>query len=156
VRLPFTKTVVLVGIIAIIIPIPLKFVGEWTVRVTDYDNRPINDARVLQSWKDYTFGVSGEQNVYTDSEGKVVFAPQIKYGPLAYWAVKAVANVVGFGMHASFGTSGRVRVVEMRTLDPERRKRLAYDQTVVDALGIACGPGCNAPRIESHLHIPYP
>jgi hypothetical protein len=151
------RAVIFIVIVGILVPIPQAFVGEWTVRVSDYDNRPISGARVKQVWENYTYNVSGEQDLKTDAEGKVVFAPQRKYGPLIYWVVKAIANVLGYGVHAGFGTVGRVWVAEIGSLDPERRERLAQDQKVLDALASNCGTaGCGAKTIESHLHIPSP
>jgi len=151
------RAVVVLTIIAgLIMPVPQGFVGEWTVHVTDYDDRPISGARVSQSWKNYTYNLSGEQDLYTDGEGKAVFPVQRKYGPLAYWLFKAAANVIGFGMHAGFGTVARVWVAEIRNLEPERKERLSHNQSVIDALASNCGAGCSARMIESHLRIPVP
>jgi hypothetical protein len=139
-----------------IAPIPQRFVGEWTVRVSDYDNRPIKGARVSQSWTNYTYNVSGEQNLYTDAEGKVVFAVQRRYGPVVYWLAKAAANVIGYGVHAGFGTMARVWVVEIGDLDPERKERLMHDQNAIDSLAATCGANCSAEAIQSHLRILSP
>ena len=149
------RAIVLI-VVVLLVPIPQQFVGEWTVRLTDYDNRPISGARVSQTWTNYTYNVSGDQHLYTDSEGKVVFAVRRKYGPLAYWIGKAVLNVLGFGVHAGFGTNAYVRATEIGSLDPKRRERLAHDQTVIDALGSNCNAACSAKKIESNLHIPSP
>jgi hypothetical protein len=151
-----TRAVILIAIVGLMVPIPQDFVGEWTVRVSDYDNRPISGARVSLSWKNYTFNVLGEQqDLYTNAEGKVTFGVQRKYGPLLYWAAKATANLVGFGMHAGFGTMARVWVSEIATLDPERKERLR-GQNVTDALTSTCGSKCSAERLDSHLQIPIP
>jgi len=138
------------------VPIPKGFVGEWTVRVSDYDNRPISGARVSLILESYTYNVFGEQDLYTNAEGKVTFGVQRKYGPLMYWIAKATANVVGFGMHAGFGTMGRVVVSEIPNLDAERKERLGRDQNLADALTSTCGSGCSLEKLDSHLHVPIP
>lgn len=92
----------------LMLPVPLRIVEEWTVRVVDQHDVPVSGVRVSGSWRNYTFDLSGGSDRYTDSNGKVVFPKQTQFLPIGYWLAKPAWTLLHLQAHASFGSRGRV------------------------------------------------
>lgn len=126
-------------ILIVVVPIPKSLIQEWSVRVIDQDGVSVAGTPVSESWENYTFGISGGTTLYTNSEGTVVFPSQRYFRPIAYWFIKAVANVLGFGVHAGFGSVGRVWISDPRPKEVTTAN-CSNDQ-------------CTAQRIQSELRV---
>jgi hypothetical protein len=145
----------LVLIIIGIVPVPKVFVGEWLVRVVDQHGFPVAGIRVSQSWESYTYNLSGADDLFTDSQGKVIFPRRRRIAPIGYWLIKATSNVVGFGIHASFGSFGMVVVADPRLSDPGIKQKLIEDPKALELLGENCSRlGCVTGTLESQLRMP--
>ena len=142
-----TRVIGAISVLLLIAPIPKLLIDEWTVRVTDQHGLPSNGVRVWQNWENYTFNLSGSSEKYTDSQGTVVFPPQRRFAPIAFWVVKAIANVVGFGAHAGFGTFGRVWIADQEPND-------SANLTLLDSGAANCsGDRCTADKLTSELRV---
>jgi hypothetical protein len=144
------------GVIAIMIfPSPKVFVGEWLVRVIDQNGAPVSGIRVSQSWESYTYRLSGGEDLYTDSQGKVIFPRKSRFAPNGYWLIKATLNVLGFGVHASFGSFGRVWIADPRLSDPSLRESLLRNPKAIELLADNCSNVlCTSGTRESQLRLP--
>ncbi len=96
----------------LVFPIPKVFIEEWSVQVNDQEGRPVSAIRVSRGWDNFTFGLGGGEDLYTNAEGKVVFRKQIRRRPSAYWIGRVAWNVVNLGFHFSSGTTGSVRITD--------------------------------------------
>lgn len=144
----FIATVVAVAVM--IFPIPNVLIGEWPVRVTDQNGDSVSGIRVSQSWENYTYGLFGGEDLYTDSQGRVVFPRRRQFAPSAYWLTKATLNIVGFGVHAGFGSFGRVWIS-----DPKLREQMPRDPKAIDRLASNCSNAqCTDHQLQSHLQLP--
>lgn len=140
---------VIVFFLIVVVPIPKVLIEEWSVRIVDEHGVPISGIRVLESWENYTFRVSGGAEKTTDSEGTVIFQRQRQFAPLLYWVAKSVSNIVGFGVHASFGTFGRVWTIDesLERLPPTNQHQLP----VADA---SCfDESCTSARLQSEFQL---
>jgi hypothetical protein len=95
----------------ILIPIRMRFLGEWTVRVEDENGIPLAGIAVDESWRSYTFIIGGYSSLRTGPSGIVVFPPVARWRPLAVWAVSTF--LARINVHGSWGHSGgSVRVFD--------------------------------------------
>lgn len=102
-------------IVAVIFPTVTwrrTFVAECTVRVVSEDGRPTRGIRVSESWNAFSYGLSGGEDLTTDSEGAVRFNAQIEEHSLLFWVFMPVVNLVNLGVHASSGTNAGVTITE--------------------------------------------
>lgn len=149
-HLRFRVLLVAVIVLILIVPIPKSFIQEWTVRVVDQNGVPVSGIRIWESWENYTFGLSGWTELYTDRSGKVVFPSQKQFAPLMYWMVKAIGNVLGFGVHAGFGTFGRVWIADQKLRDFP-----IADPKFMELTAANCSDAhCTESKIESELQLP--
>jgi hypothetical protein len=126
-------------VVVLVLPVPKTLVHEWSVRVIDQSGLSVSGIRVSESWESYTFGLSGGTSLYTTSEGRVVFPRQKRYWSIGYWMIKAAANIVGFGVHAGFGSIGRVWISDPRPKE---------------VTGATCSDSnCSIRAIESELRV---
>ncbi len=98
-----------------IFPIPRVQITDWHVHVIDQHGLPVSGIRVSRHWNNYTFGLSGGADSYTDKQGSVIFRKDVRIRPTIYWVLRAAWNVVNLGVHASFGKIGEIGVS-----DPDR------------------------------------
>ena len=94
------------------LPLPKLLTREWTVQVVDQDALPVSNIRVSGGWNNYTFGIRGGTDLYTNAQGQVSFPAETRTRPIVYWIGKATWNFVNLGVHAGTGTVGHVRVTE--------------------------------------------
>ncbi len=93
-------------VLAVVLLYPFKstVVPEQNVVVATEDWRPIEGARVRQSWQNYSIEGDGhEEDVFTDNNGRVSFPRRTIRASLAWRVVGPVVNVITQGVHASFG-----------------------------------------------------
>jgi len=115
--------------------------------VIDQLGVPVAGIRVSQTWENYTFRLAGGSELITNIEGKATFPKQRRFAPLVYFGFKALANVVGFGAHAGFGTFGRVWI------DNESFKGDINRTT--EFLAANCSDAsCTAAELLSELRLP--
>jgi hypothetical protein len=133
---------VMMGVLLLLIfPIPKVVIQQWSIRVLDENGVPVSGIRVSESWDNYTFGLSGGSSLYTSVDGRVVFPRQRHFGPVAYWVTKATANIVTFGIHAGFGSIGRVWIS-----DPKPK----------EVTSVNCGGSrCTDDKLESELRLSW-
>ncbi len=92
--------------LAIVLLYPFKstVVDEQHILVVTEDWRPIEGARVRQSWQNYTIEAGGhEEDALTDKNGRVSFPRRTIRANLAWRAIGPVTNIITQGIHASFG-----------------------------------------------------
>src|SRR5262245_8847680 len=150
--IPRTHRKIVGGILVllVLVPVPKSIIDEWSVRVFDEDGVPVAGMRVWESWENFTFQLSGWSESYTNSKGEVVFPAQKRFAPLMYWAVRGIWNVVGFGVHAGFGTVGRVWIA-----DEKLREVQTSDPRLMFMTAANCSDGsCTARRLESQFRVP--
>jgi hypothetical protein len=103
---------IIAALVLFLIPFPTELIPEWKLRVVDENNQPLANVKVVQSWKNYTFGDHGFDNGYADENGFVVFPQKqlwasafsrIVYPPLVALALLA---------HGSAGTDVSVQVFD--------------------------------------------
>jgi hypothetical protein len=138
-----------VVVIALVVPYPKLIVRKWSVRVVDSIGNPVSGVRVTQSWEHYTFLLSGGGEAMTDSTGTVTFPNQRSFQPVISLLARAVANVVGTGVHAGFGTSGYVSIVDHRI---SRSGLTDMENSLMSAN--CSGKRCLSGELESRLQIP--
>lgn len=137
-------------VVVLLVPVPKLVVRQWSVRVLDTNGSPVSGIQVSLDWENNTFRITGGTESYTDSDGKVVFGNQRSYGPIAYWGAKAISNVVGFGVHAGFGTAARVRISDARLIST-----IATEQRLLDLSRTNCfNAECTAAPLSSELRVP--
>jgi hypothetical protein len=131
----------------LLLPIPMVFVEEWSVRVTDENGIPVSHIRVSGEWENYTFNLSNGGELYTDVDGKVTFPKQGQIRPTFYWIAKAAWNLLNLGVHMSFGTFATVRV-----WDPDREWK--RDPTGHWPAGANCANAdCTFSKLHTELRI---
>jgi hypothetical protein len=110
----------LLGILVLLalIPVNIVFIAEWNVRVTDEREMPLSGIRVSQNWQNYTLGMSGGQDLYTGSEGTAVFTKRQQRAPIGYWFLRMVWTRFQYGVHASSGTVGTIRISDLKLVNP--------------------------------------
>jgi hypothetical protein len=102
---PISTRLLLAGLI----PTRKVLIADWDVMVTDETNHSVAGVRVSQFWSDYTLGLSGGLDLFTNAEGKVTFAEREQRAPILYWLARAFWTKLTYGAHASSGTVGTVR-----------------------------------------------
>ncbi len=102
----------LLGVLTILGLFPIKkmLISEWEVTVTDGSNNPIPHVRVSQNWQNYTLSISGGSDLYTNAEGKVLLGKYERRAPSLYWLSRWLFSRIEYGVHASTGVVGTVRV----------------------------------------------
>ncbi len=73
-----------------LIPTSKVLIADWVVSVTDEKNDPVPGVRVSENWHNYTLSLSGGSDLYTDCDGKVVFAKRQQRAPVSYWLARAI------------------------------------------------------------------
>ena len=111
---PITIITFLALILLGLIPKSKVLIADWVVLVTDESNRPVSAVRISQNWDSYTFSLSGYLDLYTDTNGQVIFPKRERSAPISYWLAKALWTKVTYGAHASSGVIGSVRVSDPR------------------------------------------
>jgi hypothetical protein len=99
------KLFILLLLVAILIyPFETTVVPPQNVLVVTQDGRPVFEARVRQIWQNYSVESTGhEEDLSTDSEGRIYFPRRTVRASLLWRAIRPVANIAGQGVHASFG-----------------------------------------------------
>jgi len=144
------KPLALIVVAVLLVPVPKLVIGAWSVRVLDHTGIPLSGIRVWQTWENYTFQLSGSAESLTNTEGRVIFQKHRRFAPVAYWGIKAVSNVVGFGMHAGFGTFGRVWIS-----DPKLNDLVRVDSRLMESTAANCSDAsCTVANLESVFRLP--
>jgi len=79
-------------------------VAERDVLVVTRAGNPIQGVLVRQSWKNYSLESSGhEEDKLTGEDGRVSFPPRTLRANFLLRAIRPIANLLGQGVHASFG-----------------------------------------------------
>jgi hypothetical protein len=99
----FWVSLLVLGVV-LLYPVKSTVVPEQNVLVVAEDWRPIEGARVRQSWQHYSIEADGhEEDMFTDKNGRVSFPRRTIRANLAWRIVRPVVNILTQGIHASFG-----------------------------------------------------
>ncbi len=100
-------TVLLCLLVLLLYPFEVTSVPEWKLRVVDQTGQSLRGNRVSQSWCHYTFeNQSHEAELFSDSDGYVIFPRRTVRGNLITWAGKHLLGLVK--VHSSVGPSAWV------------------------------------------------
>ena len=77
---------------------------EWRLTVLR-EGRPVANALVTESWKDYSVAAGGQVRQYTDAAGRIAFPERVVYSSPIYRTLGCAMQVVMTGAHASCGPS---------------------------------------------------
>jgi hypothetical protein len=112
-RVTWRKAALLAVAVILLLPFPTTFVPEWKVRVIDADGRPASGARVTLMWNEYTLGLEGSSEQWTDADGHTVVPRQAGWASLLRRAAFPVlASIFGpLNVHASRGFHARAWAV---------------------------------------------
>jgi hypothetical protein len=95
------------------------------VLVVTHDGTPIFEARVRQSWQNYSVESEGhEEELITDSEGRIRFPRRTVRASLLWRVIRPVANVLGQGVHASFGIQTDIYLLGDLSAEPMNGKKV--------------------------------
>ena len=101
------------ALVAIVLLWPTEsiVVAPWTVTVVDEQGRPVPNAAVNCSWRDYSLeSEDHEERTHTDAAGKVSFPERRIRASRLRRVLGPALNAVREGVHASFGPSGQLVV----------------------------------------------
>jgi hypothetical protein len=126
-------------LVVILVPLPRVVLAEWAVRVVDQAGMPVSGIRVSCMWDDYSYGIGGGWDLYTDLQGWVTFPRTTLFRPILYWAGKATWTLLNLLAHASFGVRGRVWIS-----DPKASEHSSV---------LCSGSGCTAARMVSEIRF---
>lgn len=100
---------VAVFLIALFVPFfPVNVVPEWPLRLVDESGQPVANARVDQSWKDYSLEFFSfghiDESFSSDADGMITFpARNIRVSIAQVIAARIVDFITGINPHASYG-----------------------------------------------------
>jgi len=90
--------------VLILYPFQTTVVPEQRALFVTNDMHPIKGALIRQSWQNYSLEREGhEEDLPTDSHGRVTFPKRTIRAPLIWRALGPLADIAGQGVHASFG-----------------------------------------------------
>jgi hypothetical protein len=90
--------------VVLLYPFQSTVVPPKSVLVVTEDWKPIEGARVRQTWQHYSLeSVGHEQDLRTNEYGRVMFPPRTIRASVLRRLVHPVWNVLRQGVHASFG-----------------------------------------------------
>ena len=142
-----SQVLILLFLLIFIFPIPKVLIEEWSVRVIDQDGVPVSGIRVSGGRNNYTFGLAGGADFYTDADGKAIFPKHVVTEPVIYWTTRAAWNVLNLGVHASFGTIGAVRV-------SDQNLNWEFGQSPERHSGATCADSeCTSAKLHSQFRI---
>ena len=96
--------IILLFIALFLYPFESTVVPAKNVLVVTEDWKPIQDAMVRQSWKNYSLEYEGhEQDSRTDENGRVTFPRRTMRASILRRLVYPLWNLLRQGIHASFG-----------------------------------------------------
>ena len=97
-------TAVIGVLVVLAYPYETTVVPEQRALFVTNDMHPIKDALIRQSWQHYSLESEGhEEDLPTDSHGRVTFPKRTIRAPLIWRALGPLADIAGLGVHASFG-----------------------------------------------------
>ena len=97
-------TAVIGVLVVLAYPYETTVVPEQRALFVTNDMHPIKDALIRQSWQHYSLESKGhEEDLPTDSHGRVTFPKRTIRVPLIWRALGPLAAIAGQGAHASFG-----------------------------------------------------
>jgi len=97
-------TAVIGVLVVLAYPYETTVVPEQRALFVTNDMHPIKDALIRQSWQHYSLESEGhEEDLPTDSHGRVTFPKRTIRVPLIWRALGPLADIAGQGVHASFG-----------------------------------------------------
>jgi hypothetical protein len=97
-------TAVIGVLVVLAYPYETTVVPEQRALFVTNDMHPIKDALIRQSWQHYSLESEGhEEDLPTDSHGRVTFPKRTIRAPLIWRALGPLADIAGQGVHASFG-----------------------------------------------------
>jgi len=97
-------TAVIGVLVVLAYPYETTVVPEQRALFVTNDMHPIKDALIRQSWQHYSLESEGhEEDLPTDSHGRVTFPKRTIRAPLIWRALSPLADIAGQGVHASFG-----------------------------------------------------
>ena len=98
-------TIALITLVVLILyPFQTTVVPEQRALFVTNDRHPIKGALIRQSWRNYSLEREGhEEDLPTDSHGRVTFPKRTIRAPLIWRALGPLADIAGQGVHASFG-----------------------------------------------------
>ena len=108
--LRYLKWLVIPLILVALVPTRKTLIADWAVKVTDEMNNPIPGIRVSENWQNYTLSLSGGSDLFTNAEGTAVFASRERRAPVSYWLARTLLTKLTYGVHASSGVVGTVRI----------------------------------------------
>ena len=97
--------IAVIGVLVVLAyPYETTVVPEQRALFVTNDMHPIKDALIRQSWQHYSLESEGhEEDLPTDSHGRVTFPKRTIRAPLIWRALGPLAAIAGQGVHASFG-----------------------------------------------------
>jgi len=111
----------LVGVM-LLYPFESTIVPSQNVLVVTEAWNPIEGILVRQSWKNYSVETYGhEQDLLTDERGRVSFPRRTVRANLLRRAFRPIANIIGQGIHASFGVYTDMIVLGDGTKKPDKK-----------------------------------
>lgn len=114
----------LVLLLSVVFLYPFKttIVPARNVLVVTDDGNPIQGVLVRQSWKNYSFeGRGHEEDKLTEENGRVSFPRRTLRANLLWRALRPIANILGQGVHASFGVRTDIIVLGEGTRRPDKK-----------------------------------
>jgi hypothetical protein len=111
----------LVGVI-FLYPFKSTIVPSRNVLVVTEDWDPIQGVLVRQSWQNYSLEARGhEEDKLTDDNGRVSFPRRAVRANLLWRAFRLIANIMGQGVHASFGVHTDVIALGEGTIKSDKK-----------------------------------
>ena len=99
------------ALIMALVPIPRQTVPGLTLRITTQAGVPVANARVRQTWQNYSTESSGhEQDLSADAAGVIVLPERILYTSILGSAIGPARSFLSQGVHASYGRSSFILV----------------------------------------------
>src|SRR5690349_6619059 len=96
---------------ALLWPTESIVVPRWDLKVVDEQGRPVPNASVNCSWRDYSVeSEDHEERTHTDAGGEVSFPERRIRASRLRRILGPALNAVTGGVHASFGPSGQLVV----------------------------------------------
>ena len=100
----YIRWALLLTCLVLVFPFSTTSVPAKTVLVISRDSKPVQGAKIRQSWQNYSIEETGhEEDLFTGEDGRVFFPPRTVRASLLRRAYGPLLNVLTQGVHASFG-----------------------------------------------------
>jgi len=99
-----------VAIMVLVFPFNLVMAPERNLQFVDKSGEPLANAKVSQTWYQYSLGVRGEIDIKTDSEGYVRLPTRIVRTSIISLLLGAGEKFKRLGIHASYHSDEHVGI----------------------------------------------